>query len=342
MRVRSDDQPVDAASRASTSFHAARPRRLAWDTRDVRPAEQFAFYREAVCKAFMTLSPETASQASFSAKIESIRVGDAAINRVVFPAHTVRRSSADIAASTSRCYYLNLMLAGRCRIQQSGRDVDLVPGQVALFDSGRQFALLHAGSRPLAVASLWVPHQALHDRLPAGCDVDATRLSDDPLVGHLIAETARALNVTALDVSEEDGSRLFGVLLDLVALSLSRRSPMQAADSAAFVDATTLALRRAIHDRIRKPGLSVADVAAAVGISERYVHKLFARTGQTFASYVMERRLDGAARDLRDAAMGATNIGSIAFDWGFSDLSHFTRRFRQRFGCTPRDWRHSR
>ena len=149
--MRSNDRPVDAASPASTSFHAARPRRLAWDTRDVRPAEQFAFYHEAVCKAFMTLSPEAASQASFSSRIESIRIGDAAINRVVFPAHTVRRSAADIAASTSRCYYLNLMLAGRCRIQQGDRDVDLAPGQVALFDSGRQFSLLHAGSRSFAV-----------------------------------------------------------------------------------------------------------------------------------------------------------------------------------------------
>ncbi|HEY0909211.1 MAG TPA: AraC family transcriptional regulator, partial [Bradyrhizobium sp.] len=27
-------------------------------------------------------------------------------------------------------------------------------------------------------------------------------------------------------------------------------------------------------------------------------------------------------------------------DWGFSDLSHFTRRFKQRFGCTPGEWRH--
>jgi AraC-like DNA-binding protein len=40
--------------------------------------------------------------------------------------------------------------------------------------------------------------------------------------------------------------------------------------------------------------------------------------------------------------MAATNIGTIAFDWGFSDLSHFARRFRQRFGCTPREWRHAR
>ena len=332
----------ESASAASPSFHAGRQRRLAWDTGTVKTAEQFAYYREAICKAFMCLSPEAAFRAPFSARVESIRVGQAAINRVEFPEHTVRRSAADIAASTSRCYYLNLKLAGRCRIQQDGREVDLAPGQVGLFDSGRRFSLLFAGSRPLAVASFWVPYQELHDRLPAGCEVDATRLSDDPLAGHLIIETARSLNVTALDASEHDSARLFGVLLDLVAISLSRRSAMQVAESADLVDATMLALQRAVHDRIRRPGLAVADVAAAVGISERYVHKLFARTGQTFTSYVMERRLDGAARDLRDAAMAATHIGSITFDWGFSDLSHFTRRFRQRFGCTPRDWRQSR
>jgi AraC-like DNA-binding protein len=53
----------------------------------------------------------------------------------------------------------------------------------------------------------------------------------------------------------------------------------------------------------------------------------------------MDRRLVGAAADLKDPALGSRGIGAIAFDWGFSDLSHFTRRFKQRFGCRPRDWR---
>jgi len=97
--------------------------------------------------------------------------------------------------------------------------------------------------------------------------------------------------------------------------------------------------RCAIHERLREPGLTVAAVAGAVGISERYVHKLFERSGTTFSDYVMDRRLVGAAADLRDPALGGHGIGAIAFDWGFSDLSHFTRRFKQRFGCRPRDWR---
>ena len=96
---------------------------------------------------------------------------------------------------------------------------------------------------------------------------------------------------------------------------------------------------RAVHERISEQGLTVAEVAGAIGISERYVHKLFERAGTTFSGYVMDRRLDGAARDLSDAAKADQTIGSIAFDWGFSDLSHFTRRFKQRFGCRPRDWR---
>jgi AraC-like DNA-binding protein len=32
-------------------------------------------------------------------------------------------------------------------------------------------------------------------------------------------------------------------------------------------------------------------------------------------------------------------IGEIAFSWGFSDLSHFVRRFRAAYGMTPGDYR---
>jgi AraC-like DNA-binding protein len=165
------------------------------------------------------------------------------------------------------------------------------------------------------------------------------RVSDDPFVGHLIVETARSLNAGALRMTEDEAVGLFGVLLDLVALSLSRRSRAQTAEAACFADATALALRRAVHERLSEQGLTVATVAGAVGISERYVHKLFERAGTTFSDYIMDRRLDGAARDLNDPAKADSAIGTIAFDWGFSDLSHFTRRFKQRFGCRPRDWR---
>ncbi|MBR0810037.1 helix-turn-helix domain-containing protein [Bradyrhizobium diazoefficiens] len=314
-------------------------RQSAWNTAGVRPDEQFAYYREAICQAFMNLTPEPAAATGFPASVEHVRLGDAAINRVSFPEHVVRRSAADIAASNRSCFYLNLKLAGRCRIKQGDREISLSPGQVGIFDSDRQFALLHDRGPQLRVASFWVPTETLRERLPASFDVAAARVSDDPFVGHLIVETARTLSGGAMRMSEDEGVRLFRALIELVAVSLSRRSRAGAAESESLADATALALKRAIHRRLREPGLVVADVADAVGISERYVHKLLARSGSSFTDYVIDHRLDGIARDLGDPAMADRAIGAIAFDWGFSDLSHFSRRFKQRFGCRPRDWR---
>jgi AraC family transcriptional activator of tynA and feaB len=317
----------------------SRPRHFIWNTAETRPAEQFSYYREAICQAFMNLTPESATTSRFPAKVETIRLGAGAINRVLFPEHTVHRHRADIAASSESCFYLNFKIAGRCRMMQGDREVSLSRGQVGIIDSDREATLLHDRGPALEVASFWVPSRALRDRLPPSFDFEAERISDDAHVGHLIVETVRSLNSGALRMTEQDGIRLFGVLLDLVALSLSRRSRRQTAEVPCFADATALALCRTIHERLREQGLTVAAVASAVGISERYVHKLFERSGTTFSHYIMECRLDGAAADLKDPARMDREIGSIAFDWGFSDLSHFTKRFKQRFGCRPRDWR---
>ncbi|BAM90181.1 putative transcriptional regulatory protein, AraC/XylS family [Bradyrhizobium oligotrophicum S58] len=318
----------------------AEPERLrSWNTAAVRPAEQFSYYREAICQAFMNLTPEPARGIGFPADVQSVGVGGGVINRVTFPEHIVRRSCADIAASSQRCFYLNLKLAGRCTILQDDHEVSLSSGQVGIFDSDRTFRLQHDRGPALGVISFRVPAEALLSRLPAIANVAPARVSDDPTVGSLIVETARSLNANALRLSADDATALFGVLLDLVALSLSGSHGKETRAAASFADATALALRRAIHERLREPGLTVATIASTVGISERYVHKLLARAGTSFSELVMERRLDGVARDLRDPGSAGRDIGAIAFDWGFSDLSHFSRRFKQRFGMRPRDWR---
>jgi transcriptional regulator GlxA family with amidase domain len=36
------------------------------------------------------------------------------------------------------------------------------------------------------------------------------------------------------------------------------------------------------------------------------------------------------------------SFAAIAVECGFSDSSHFSRMFRDRFACTPRDFRRSR
>jgi AraC-like DNA-binding protein len=52
-----------------------------------------------------------------------------------------------------------------------------------------------------------------------------------------------------------------------------------------------------------------------------------------------KRRLTRCHRDVTDPAMRCRPLGEIAFAAGFNDLSHFSRAYRARYGCTPRDAR---
>jgi AraC-like DNA-binding protein len=59
----------------------------------------------------------------------------------------------------------------------------------------------------------------------------------------------------------------------------------------------------------------------------------------TLAQYIWERRLEACSRDLRDPRLAARTVSELAFGRGFNDAAHFSRAFRERFGCSPRQWR---
>jgi AraC-like DNA-binding protein len=66
---------------------------------------------------------------------------------------------------------------------------------------------------------------------------------------------------------------------------------------------------------------------------------LLAEENWSLERYLNERRLERCRSALEDAAQSHRSIGEIAFKWGFSDLSHFGRRFKARYGLSPSDYR---
>lgn len=93
-----------------------------------------------------------------------------------------------------------------------------------------------------------------------------------------------------------------------------------------------------IEQSFDDPALSPASVAAALGISVRYLHLLFAQQGQTTAGWIRERRLV-YCRDALNNADSGVSVTDVALQAGFTDPSHFSRVFRQRFGVAPSEYR---
>lgn len=77
---------------------------------------------------------------------------------------------------------------------------------------------------------------------------------------------------------------------------------------------------------------SLASLAASVGMSPFQFARVFRElTGYPPHRYLLRVRLERASRMLLDGK----SVTETCFDVGFSNLSHFTRSFRRRFGCAP-------
>jgi AraC-like DNA-binding protein len=56
--------------------------------------------------------------------------------------------------------------------------------------------------------------------------------------------------------------------------------------------------------------------------------------------WIWRRRLEVAAKCLGDPDRVHAAIGDLAYRCGFSSQAHFSRRFKDRYGLSPRDYRH--
>jgi AraC-like DNA-binding protein len=120
---------------------------------------------------------------------------------------------------------------------------------------------------------------------------------------------------------------------DLVALALSPQRTTGEVSMSALRAARLQAALAQIAACFQDPELGVAAVAQRQGISPRYLQRLLETSGNCFTARVNELRLQRALALLGEP--GPRRIADIALEAGFSDISHFNRLFRARFGDTP-------
>ncbi|MBX9699235.1 MAG: AraC family transcriptional regulator [Acetobacteraceae bacterium] len=124
------------------------------------------------------------------------------------------------------------------------------------------------------------------------------------------------------------------VVIDIISsLAAHTVEGMRRAAWPALGPARLAAMREVIARRAAEPGLSMREVAAAVGIGERSGHLVFAAAGLVFSDCLAEARLQRVHRRLATGLPG--RIIDIAFDCGFGDVAHFNRLFRRLYDTTP-------
>ena len=310
------------------------PHRFRFSTEAVGPASRVAYWKEAICKAFVRLDLDCDPHRPFHATLAARALSRFDCIAVSGSAQRVSRSRRLVDEDRNQSLILMHQRQGDCLATQDGKELHLQAGGLALVDSRRPYSLWFPDEFSQTV--IRVPACLLEQRLGRAAFREGRLLPRGSALGRLAGQ---ALDALEREDRESMALPLSSIAFDLLALALaedpavSTMPPRMATMRVAWAKAQVM-------DSLRDPALSPQAVAERQGVSPRLLQRLFAAEGgSSLAAFILEQRLQRCRDALRHPAQTHRSITDIALSWGFNDPAHFTRVFRRRFGLAPRDWR---
>jgi len=225
------------------------------------------------------------------------------------------------------------------RVLHCGHDVELEEGDFVLTDSVMPSRTTFR--QPNTSLGLILPYETLRRYIPNPEAVFGRRGTANRGFGRLVGTMLQAIwTQVEQGLPPEYGPNLVKSLLEVIATTYAMEHRAEACESSVAA-ARRAQIKRFIERRLRDADLNANSVATGLGLSPRYTRMVFAPEGEGIADYIMRRRLEECASQLRNALWQGRSITDTAFTWGFSSMAHFTRAFKERFAVTPTEYRRS-
>jgi AraC-like DNA-binding protein len=224
---------------------------------------------------------------------------------------------------------LFLIESGTIEIEQDGDQVELGEGSLLLFDGSIKYTqTARDDSRGMILrvskASLETRGKVLSSREMFVADATSP---DVALLKSLIAGAA-----AYGEQCSSYGARLVAEhltdLMEIVTDDLT--APKRVTSS----DALLKQAKRFIERNVANEQIDIDFVAAAMGVSRRYLTKLFERDGSSVMRYLLQQRLARANKLLTNSD-DRVRISDIAWQCGFVSAAHFSRVFKKHYGTSP-------
>ena len=307
--------------------------RLRLSTDDHPEDKRFEFWHDAVCQDLFHVTPAPLRDLTgFKATLDVQIAGRFALSEMQTTHGSIEKTAGDTARAPGDSVLVFLAIETAHHYRMGGHEVVIEPGDVGILPMAERFHCVTGG---IAFRSMVVPSGVLGPQT-AGREVTRPhRLPGTSPMGVLVAAGLNAAAAQLPHLSGPLGEAVLQNLSGLVALALGASEEGRQASQDTLRAARLEAIKRRICTELADPALSPATVAAAFRISPRQLHLLFQPTGQSFAQYVLQRRLEACRATLSSPASLGRSVADVAFGWGFNSLSVFYRAFAAEFAASP-------
>jgi AraC-like DNA-binding protein len=298
-------------------------------------AQVLARWREDLWATYARLE-SSSDDDRFFGSVTLIVPGCTGLTIVSSTTQITERTAANIRSDSSEYVLCAYQLNGHGFAEQDGRLAETHPGQFVLYDTTRPYRLSFDG--PFAQRVFRLPRKLL-DRRAAGFSQMMARPFDGTRgpgvlvmsLGGLLADQRPVLDADEFKEIEFAACEFLSAALNIIGRG-----------SGDSLDAMYRRLIGALELHLDESPIDLDRFASEQGISVRTLQRLFKRHQTTPSRWVLERRLERIAGQLRTPAYDARSITDLALSGGFNDLGHFNRAFRAHYGMTPSQWRTSR
>lgn len=256
--------------------------------------------------------------------------------RVAGSAHAVRRTAAVIERSPADAIAVYLTLRGDASFTCADGTRALRPGSALISETDRPFGRRFA--RGLEELVVKVPRAALAAR----CEIPRLRVPVIATLGGTQGANRAGQYARALARMTGGATRTShpapadeSTVLDLVAALAAGRA-------AAPATAHRAVARSYVEEHLADPKLGAGQIAAAIGLSERQLTRVFAADGTSVPRHILSRRLRVAYSLLSREEGAPETVAGVAVQCGFTSVTYFSHAFRAEFGHRPTDVRAAR
>jgi AraC family transcriptional activator of tynA and feaB len=297
-------------------------------TSGLAPKKQIECWTEALTDLCGRFDVDPLQASSLEARINYRTVSRLKLCQIEASQHRIAHTPSRIRLSEHPFVKILFQTHGISYFEQDGRHIELMPGDCLAYDVSCPHTIISPSFTRHEVVI--VPKELLRERGFRSAKMSACKLSARAGTGRIAYDFVHAAFDEATKLSPYNAIGVADALIDLLLLPLREADMMfdRVGPEAMYVRAQGF-----IREHLRDPDLCIDQISMALGCTKRYLHMLFSDKGMTVSDYIWQARLQHCRQEL-ETQPGKT-ITDVAFSWGFSSSSHFSRVFRKYFGIAP-------
>ena len=306
--------------------------------RTVSERDQPGVWDEVIHGFFGESNVRWREQDRFSGNVLHCHLGNLDFSRITSSSEFTERTSRHVRKDGRDGFVLVNVRNGVVQLKQRGRDREIPTGAFALFDLNSPWTWEHV--RQTEIINLTIPAFMLRSRLRTVDQLVCIPTDGKTGLWGITSDLMRSLSEQLASVTSPAAYSYSSHLVELIALALE-------AGDIDLLESENTSVRTALRRRcigfmranLADQALDPERISSSMGISVRYLHRVFQDESETVCASLRELRLDAAHKALATPANGRIAISEIALRSGFKSPAHFAAAFKGKYGISATEWR---